>query len=129
MLSDTVGNMVLPVSNCGNTSDTHVSRVYNSANQLIATATLVDGILELYLPSTDKVYSMQFTDINIWHRRMAHLNFDSLKRFHHLAFPTSDSTTSHVLELVHSDLVGPMEVGSLAGSIYILTFLGDFSHK
>ncbi|KAJ8883233.1 hypothetical protein PR048_015073 [Dryococelus australis] len=86
IVSDTAGNMVLPVSICGNTSDIQVSdiyrvpdsqvnllsvgrivlkgntvefdnkggRVYNSANQLIATATLVDGIFKLDVPSTDK---------------------------------------------------------------------------
>ncbi|KAJ8875578.1 hypothetical protein PR048_023474 [Dryococelus australis] len=112
MVSDTAGNMVHPVSICGNTSDTQVSdiyhvpdsqvnllsvgrivlkrnsvvfdstegRVYNSANQLFATATLVNGIIKKDIQSTDKVYSMKCTEINVWHQRMAHLNFDSLKR-------------------------------------------------
>ncbi|CAA9993736.1 unnamed protein product [Nesidiocoris tenuis] len=48
---------------------------------------------------------------------------------HRLPFEPSQSKTTRLLELVHSDVAGPIEVKSLAGSRYILTFLDDFSHK
>lgn len=94
---------------------------------------------------------------NLWHRRLAHVNSASLNKLknglvegihfsdnlnqeiacevcilgktHRLPFRDSDSSTTRLLELVHSDLCGPMQENSLSGSRYILTFLDDFSHK
>ena len=48
---------------------------------------------------------------------------------HRLPFPSSKTTTSRILELVHSDLLGPIETKSLGGARYVLLFLDDFSHK
>ncbi len=43
-------------------------------------------------------------------------------------FPhTPTSHTSHLLELVHSDANGPLEVPSLGGSRYFITFIDDCS--
>ena len=39
----------------------------------------------------------------------------------------SESKTSALLELVHSDLNGPLDVPSLGGSHYFVTFIDDFS--
>ena len=33
------------------------------------------------------------------------------------------------LELVHTDLCGPMQTQSIGGSFYFLTFINDFSRK
>lgn len=46
-----------------------------------------------------------------------------------LSFSTSTTKTSNCLELVHSDLCGPMENKSIGGSIYFMTFIDDFSRK
>ncbi|KXJ71678.1 hypothetical protein RP20_CCG019945 [Aedes albopictus] len=46
-----------------------------------------------------------------------------------LPFPTSDSRTTDLLELVHSDLCGPVEVPSFGGSRYFVTFVDDASKK
>ena len=93
-----------------------------------------------------------------WHNRMGHLNYDSLKMLvskglvkglnlsasdsfnracitcnqgkqSRLPFPTnSGPSSSHVLELVHSDLVGPVKPSTFRGCKYILSFVDDFSH-
>ena len=43
-------------------------------------------------------------------------------------FPkSSDSKTTSVLELVHSDVCGPMSVASVGGSFYFITFVDDYS--
>ena len=43
-------------------------------------------------------------------------------------FPKSSlSKTTDVLELVHSDVCGPMSVGSMGGSFYFITFVDDNS--
>lgn len=42
-------------------------------------------------------------------------------------FEKSGTTTGKVLELVHSDLAGPMENASYGGAKYMLVFVDDFS--
>ena len=35
----------------------------------------------------------------------------------------------YLLKLVHTELVGPMQVTSIGGSTYFITFIDDFSHR
>ncbi len=42
-------------------------------------------------------------------------------------FPLSETKSSRPLELVHSDLMGPMQVESLGKNLYTLTFVDDYS--
>ena len=95
--------------------------------------------------------------IELWHQRLCHLNYNSIERLstgeiatgiscslngetsdgcepcvmgkmHKLPFPKESTTRStQLLELVHSDLCGPMEVDSKGGSKYFLTFTDDYS--
>lgn len=44
-------------------------------------------------------------------------------------FPSSNSKTNSVLELVHSDIMGPMQTKSFGDARYILTFVDDFTRK
>lgn len=92
-----------------------------------------------------------------WHRRFGHLNTDSLKRMRdgivtgmhfkdakitisnckicamgkqpRLPFKPSQTQTKSILEIIHSDLAGPMETTSIGGAKYLLTFIDDFSRK
>lgn len=93
-----------------------------------------------------------------WHNRFGHLNFKDLellseKQLVHgmhignieekincdtcnqaklcsLPFPQkSNRVTKEVLELVHTDVCGPMNVKSIAGNRYFLTFIDDYSRK
>ena len=43
------------------------------------------------------------------------------------AFPTSTTTTSRPLELLHMDVMGPLPMPSLSGKLYLATFLDDYS--
>ena len=46
------------------------------------------------------------------------------------AFPAGKSIRAKApLEIVHSDLCGPMKTTSLAGSHYVLTFIDDYTRK
>lgn len=92
-----------------------------------------------------------------WHRRLGHMNFQSMKKMRdgavdgikfsdddaeirkcetcakgkqtRLSFKSSVSETSKILEIIHSDLMGPMETRSISHARYILTFVDDFSKK
>ena len=49
---------------------------------------------------------------------------------HRESFPVGGSYRARApLELVHTDICGPMQTPSLGGSIYFLTFIDDFSRK
>jgi hypothetical protein len=44
-------------------------------------------------------------------------------------YPSSDSRSKGILDLVHSDVCGSMSVSSLGGFLYYVTFIDDFSRK
>lgn len=46
---------------------------------------------------------------------------------HHPRFPRSSTTTSQPLQLIHSDLCGPMSTLSITHNKYYITFIDDFS--
>jgi hypothetical protein len=44
-------------------------------------------------------------------------------------FPSRATREKGILELVHSDVFGPVTVPSLGGSLYYVSFIDDFSRK
>jgi hypothetical protein len=46
-----------------------------------------------------------------------------------VAFPSSEHRSKGILDLVHSDVCGPMSVASITGSMYYVSFIDDFSRK
>ena len=53
-----------------------------------------------------------------------------LGKQHRESFPSEKSIRAKApLEIVHSDVCGPMQTPSLANSHYILTFIDDFTRK
>ena len=92
----------------------------------------------------------------LWHRRMAHLHHGALRvlreivtglpefrerehdevchgctlgKYTKAAYPRSDSRATGVLELIHSDVCGPMSSVSLSGFEYFVIFIDDYSRK
>ena len=44
-------------------------------------------------------------------------------------FPRSKSKAKGILEIIHSDVCGPMSSSSLSGYAYYVSFIDDFSRK
>jgi hypothetical protein len=91
----------------------------------------------------------------LWHRRYAHINYQALpflrkvvERIPELksthegickgcalgknikkSFPSSNNISKETLDLIHSDVFGPMPVKYLGGDLYYLTFIDDYSRK
>jgi hypothetical protein len=91
----------------------------------------------------------------LWHRKMAHLHHGALGglrevvtgvpqistkhqdvcrgcalgKFTKASFPSSDTRSVGILDLVHTDVCGPMSQASLSGREYYLTFIDDYSRK
>ena len=114
------------------------------------------GDLYLHETHTDALYFSCVTAENAykWHDRNGHLNPASMKQLvskemvrgmqlqvpekfecvvcmkckaTRKPFTTSESRAAELLETIHSDLCGPMNVTSMGGSKYVLTFIDDKS--
>ena len=46
-----------------------------------------------------------------------------------MSFPSGSKRTKQILELVHSDVFGPVKVPSLRKSVYYVSFINDFSRN
>ena len=44
-----------------------------------------------------------------------------------IPYPSSDSASKGILDIVHLDVCGPMTVSYLGGFLYYVTFIDDFS--
>lgn len=114
-----------------------------------ATATKVGKMYRLDVQaSSGSCFAAKNSDTTLlWHRRLAHTGFDCLRRMNdvwsakplcetcilgkqtRLPFPNSTTKTTDVLQIVHSDVCGPMQVQSLQSSRYFVTFIDDFSRR
>jgi transposase InsO family protein len=91
----------------------------------------------------------------LWHRRLTHINYKALPYVSKVVtgllefkvdqegvckgcaqgkniknpFPKSDSKVEGILELIHSDVCGPMPSTSLSGYVYYVSFIDDYSRK
>jgi hypothetical protein len=91
----------------------------------------------------------------LWHRRYAHINYQALPFLKKMvegipelqsthegickgcalgknikkSFPSSNNRSKEILDLIHSDVCGPMPVKSLGGSLYYVIFIDDYSRK
>jgi len=137
--------------------DESVCKITNGDN-LVATAKPVNDIYKLSQPSNVTYACKIDTSSNKWHRRLGHLNRSSMKflRDKHaqglnfddpseqpcevcvkgkqarLPFYTDvkkERRTSKPLQLVHTDICGPMETTSIGGSKYFILFIDDYSRK
>lgn len=96
-------------------------------------------------------------DLVLWHRRMGHLNFSDVSKLpectegvnpfsdkskgpitcttclegkqSRLPFNNIGSRAMQPLQLIHTDLCGPMEQLSLGGMKYFITFIDDFTKR
>jgi Integrase core domain/GAG-pre-integrase domain len=95
--------------------------------------------------------------MELWHQRTGHLHVEGIKKLtnslsegldvntkvemplcetcmkgkqHHNAFPAEATTrTKDILEIVHSDVCGPISTKSLGGAKYFVTFIDDKTRK
>ena len=91
----------------------------------------------------------------LWHMRLTHINYKSLPHVNKVVtclldlnidhegtykgcvrgnniknpFPKSETKTKGMLELIHSNVCGPIPFTSLRGYEYYVTFIDDYSRK
>lgn len=130
-------------------------RIFDENSDLIATAPLVEDLYRLNCALKPSAKAFVATnDKNLWHRRMGHACDDNLnkmlKSVDGVDFPNGriekcevcvqgkqtrssfkdvGNRATEVLQLIHSDVCGPMSTKSFGGARYLLTFVDDFSRK
>lgn len=129
--------------------------ILNSEKDVIATANEINGLYKLNVAKNHNAYVVKGVSNDIWHRRLGHLGSDNMKllskgyvegvqlsndtltscvscaegKQHRKSFPAEGSRSSGVLDIIHSDVCGPMEVKSIKGSLYFVTFIDDYTRR
>lgn len=129
----------------------------NGDGKIVATGSISESglyILDVVPNSESSEISLSAT-LSVWHQRLGHVSQNAIKsmaknnvvnglqltsnlvlpcsgcilgKSHRSTIPkVSQSRSSRLLELIHSDLMGPFEEKTLGGSRYLITFIDDFS--
>lgn len=130
-------------------------KIYNVDNVLVGTADLVGNVFKLNLNTSMALLVSPVNTAELWHRRLGHINAEYLNKMPELVdglvfsgksdiqkqncevcceakqtrlpFPKKGSRAESFLQVVHSDVCGPMDKWSVGGSKYFLTFIDDYS--
>lgn len=145
-------------SGCKILFNEHGCEIYNQSNKLVAKAYLMNNTYQLKSCQSTEMQAMTAKsddDIYLWHQRMGHLNFTDINKIPNCAegvklspqkqncvcitclegkqtrlpFPSEGSHAKELLELIHSDVCGPMKHVSIGGARYFVTFIDDFSRR
>lgn len=129
-------------------------KIYSSDKEIIATGSLINNKFKLDVcENGSEIACAVNNDFELWHRRLGHIgisNMSFLNKIEGLNLKTKDTInciaclegkqsrlpfnekghrSSKLLELIHSDVCGPMSVKSIGGSRYFVSFIDDCSRK
>lgn len=111
-----------------------------------------------YRQGTESAHAAKSVPMSTWHKRLGHLNPKGMSilgggkqcmgvifqqedstpsscvscltgKMQVASFPVAGRRASRALELIHSDVCGPMQVCSWGGARYLLTFTDDHTRK
>lgn len=125
--------------------------IYNEKREVIATGEHVNDMFKMNIMMNESACASTMKtedDYALWHRRLGHINFNSLKSALNIKVPTglkctvcikgkhardpfkeTGSRAAKPLEIIHSDVCGKMSEKSLGGANYFVTFIDDFTRK
>lgn len=129
-------------------------KIFDRKQNLLATGSIKNEMYCLDCSVNTALLTQVQADFYLWHRRLGHMNIGNMKilrnmstgvqfkdihdetcatcvkgKHHRLPFKHKGERATEILQLVHSDLCGPMEEKSIGGSKYFLTFIDDYSRK
>ena len=113
------------------------------------------GLYKLKGSSDQVLVHSTINPCELWHQRFAHLHYRALPTVSKAVigipelqakhegvcngcaqgknvkspFPSSDSKAKGILDIIHSDVCGPMSATSLSRYVYYVSFIDDFSRK
>lgn len=129
--------------------DINGCKILNENGDLMAEGKLINDMFRIKIKTSESACSVKKCDDSfLWHRRLAHCNFNTLKKVlnipikgelkcdtcaqgKHARSPFSEKgdRANKLLELIHSDVCGPFSVRSLSGAVYYVSFIDDYSKK
>lgn len=138
-----------------NNNEVHFSKngvkILDGNGKIIATGSLTNDMFKLNTVSNEIAYSANLNHDHLlpWHRRLAHASVsklsvlfkvDSKKCIECITCAAkgkhaqrASNNTGHrargLLDLIHTDVCGPMSVNSIGGSRFFVTFIDDHSRK
>ena len=125
-------------------------RIVDEKKNIIATGSLIDNMFKLDTVSSELANVAKSSEQNCmtWHRRLGHA---SLKKMNLLLqskysldnkcetcvkgktsrkpFNNTGTRAKKLLEVIHSDVCGPVNITSYGGARYFVTFIDDYSRK
>lgn len=136
--------------------DTDSCRIYNAKKVLMAMAFLSNGVYKVDTSEKCSFAGQAVATGETWHKRLGHINSSYLNKMKdglveginysgqlkiekqncevccegkqsRQPFKHKGSKATGLLDLVHSDVAGPMETASIGGSRYFVQFQDDFS--
>lgn len=133
-----------------------ICEIFDNDKNLIGKAFVKNDLYRLncdVLTSNEQVFFVKENE-NLWHRRMGHIcnnNLQNVKKSCYgincdvnsneqyvtcvsgkqtrKSFKESGNRATGLLEIIHSDVVGPFQQKSFSGNRYLLTFVDDYSRK
>lgn len=131
--------------------------IRNKRKEIIASCAEKNGVYKLKNKTETCFLSRQKASAITWHRRLGHMCVSTMKKMRdgavdgiqfadddsaikscetcargkqsRIPFKISTSTTTKILELVHSDVMGKTETRSIGHAQYLLTIIDDYSRK
>lgn len=126
-------------------------KIFDSNKRVIATGSLIDNMFKLDVARDNYAFSIKcdIDTFNLWHRRLGHasasklnlllqtkMNSKDLKcviccegKQSRRPFISGEKKTRNLLELIHTDVCGPITPQSIGGARYFITFIDDCSRK
>eukprot|EP00253_Pinus_taeda_P014589 PITA_14589 len=112
-------------------------------------------LYRLYTPLAQALFHLEVSPFELWHRRYGHLHYKIVPSMSQMVngfpeikddregtckgctlgknvkkpFASSETRSQEILDLIHSDVCGPMLVKSLGGHQYYVNFIDDYSRK
>lgn len=122
-------------------------KIMDNNGEVVATGRFENNLFKLNTQTDFAYAATKSENVKLWHRRLGHvnlgnMNFLKLKVPNGLkckicirgkqprsAFMNTGTRATKKLEIVHSDVCGPIQVNSMSGAKYFLTFIDDFTRK